>query len=72
MSTNFPYRTRNGKELAINIATQNKLSLTDNSFRWRASRLWNKLPPDIRTIPKLPQFKSKLKKWILESIEIHP
>ena len=72
LSTSFPYRTRKGKARAINIGPQNKLSLTDNSFRWRASRLWNKLPPDIRTIPKLPQFKSKLKKWILENIDIHP
>ena len=72
MSTNFPYRTRNGKDLAIHIGTQNKLSLTDNSFRWRASLLWNKLPPDMRTIQKLPKFKTQLKKWILDNIDIYP
>ena len=39
MSTNFPYRTRQGSAHAILICTQNKLSLTDNSFKWRVSLL---------------------------------
>ena len=73
-STHFPYRTRIAKNNAIHISSdfENELKLADNSFRWRASALWNKLPPDMRIIPKLPKFKRKLKKWIFQNIDIHP
>ena len=43
-------------------------TLVMNSFRWRATRLWNQLPIQTRPIPKLINFKQKMKSWVKENI----
>ena len=52
------------------VKTQNPvLSLTANSFCFRTSREWNKLPLEIRTELKIGPFKQKLKIWVQQNIE---
>ena len=45
-------------------------SLASKSFMVRSVVMWNSVPPDIRSIQKLQQFKSKLKKWIKANVDI--
>ena len=49
----FPYKTRMAASNVINLGPDPNLQLTRNSFRWRASNLWNKLPEEIRSIQKI-------------------
>ena len=42
-----------------------RIQLTRQSYRWRASSLWNQLSDDIRNCQSLPRFKILAKKWIL-------
>ena len=44
------------------------LTLAMKSFCYRAGYDWNSLPNEIRSIRKLDQFKSKLRKWVKASI----
>ena len=46
-----------------------KLSLAKNSFCFRTSDQWNKIPTSIRNSVKINIFKKKLKDWILIIIE---
>ena len=53
-----------------NIVVDNtKLSLAKNSFCYRSSSQWNKIPTSIRNIPKIGLFKKNLKDWILVNID---
>ena len=52
--------------LGVNVET----SLAGNSFMVRSALAWNSVQPDIRSIQKLQQFKSKLMKWIKANIDI--
>ena len=71
MVSNFAYKTRgaDSKFLSGPQFDWNK-HLTEVSYRWKASKSWNSIPHNIRTIPKLSQFKTKLKEWIAGNIEI--
>ena len=51
------------------IMKNTQLSLYRNSFVFRGSLLWNKLPREIRLESKMSQFKKHLRKWLLENIE---
>ena len=50
------------------IMKNTQLSLYRNSFVFRGSLLWNKLPREIRLETKMSQFKKHLRKWLLENI----
>ena len=50
------------------IVPNTTLTLTKNSYCYRAATQWNTLPVDIRTNKKISQFKYKLKKWISENV----
>ena len=43
-----------------------RLHITQSSFRWKGTSLWNTLPLNIRSIPSLPRFKTAAKNWILQ------
>ena len=68
----FPRNTRLASSGAIRIDCRFKasLSLTESSFRWKAAKLYNRLPEDIRTEKRLPSFKANLKTWIKDNIDI--
>ena len=45
-------------------------SLNENSFRWRSTRYWNKLPLELRKMDNLVKFKKSLKTWVQKNIKI--
>ena len=51
------------------IMKNTQLSLYRNSFVFRGSLLWNKLPREIRLETKMSPFKKHFRKWLLENIE---
>ena len=54
---------------ASNIIIPNtSLTLAKNSYCFRGSVQWNSIPDSIRKNLKISQFKSQLKKWILQNV----
>jgi hypothetical protein len=47
-----------------------ELELTRNSWCWSAVNWYNKLPPDLISEPKLHKFKTRLKNWVANNVEI--
>ena len=45
-------------------------SLSQQSFRWRASKQWNALPIKLKEITSLKKFKKSLQLWIKENISV--
>ena len=70
ISSEFPYPTSSANANLIRMGPEFKTdkTLVMNSFRWRATRLWNQLPIQTRQIPKLSNFKQKTKSWVQENI----
>ena len=50
------------------IIPNTNLTLAKDSYCFRASAQWNTLPEHIRKNPRISQFKSQLKKWILQNV----
>lgn len=74
ISTELNYLTRadnTGKLRVVADYTPNQ-GLNWKSFRWRSVRFWNQLPANIRTMNSLLKFKSHLKSWIVENVDINP
>ena len=51
------------------IVKHSNLGLYRNSFVYRGSTLWNKLPRDLRSEMKIGAFKRKLKSWVEFNVE---
>ena len=47
-----------------------ELELTKGSFRWRATKEYNKIPVEIRTISSIHLFKTRLWRWIITDVPI--
>ena len=61
----FPQRQKN------TITVKNcRLSLSRGGFIYRGSKLFNSLPLNMRIEPKISSFRSKLKKWVRENVNI--
>ena len=54
----------------IVITQEARLSLTQSSWRWRTTELWKGLPEEMKKIQELKVFKSKLRNWVKDNIEI--
>ena len=52
-----------------NVRIENNLSLARSSFFYRASKLWNSLPPDMKQQKSLALFKSNIKSWIRANVK---
>ena len=72
LSTQFPYNTRLANTEAVRMGSrfQSRLELTEKSFMNRATLSYNLIPPEIRKVPKLQNFKKKLRKWVVENIKL--
>ena len=70
LSSSFPYKTRFATNQNIRMGPdfQANHSLTQVSFRWRGSQLWNNLPSEVKGIGNLGKFKNKAKNWVLDNI----
>ena len=69
-NNNFPYDTRLSTEAGFRRQDHCSLETTMTSFIPRTTKLWNDLPPEVRTAPTLKSFKVKLKTWILKTLPI--
>ena len=67
---NYAHNTRQEANQIVKPRGTPRLELTNNSFRWRASRLYNKLPRSIIQIEQLDNFKKNVKSWIMENITL--
>ena len=54
------------------IFIDSKLSIGKSSFFHQASRIWNIIPEDIKSLEKISSFKKSFKKWIIQNIPIKP
>ena len=50
------------------IIPNQSLVLTENSFVFRGSQLWNDLPEEVKNQIKISAFKKKLRKWIVGNV----
>ena len=50
------------------IIPSTNLTLAKDSYCFRASAQWNTLPEHIRRNPRISQFKSQLKQWVLLNV----
>ena len=66
------YATRGENHGKLQLFSMNPPAqkLNCRSFRWRSLQTWNQLPANIRQIDNIDEFKSKLKTWIREHVEI--
>ena len=72
LATQFPYNTRLAKSDAVRMGPEymSKLDLTRKSFMNRATVSYNKIPPSLRKITAIQNFKVQLKQWIQENLKI--
>ena len=72
VDTHHSYATRQDTSGCIRIDSSFscKSDLTVQGFRYRAANDYNRLPPAIRQCKTISQFKSQLKKWILEFVDV--
>ena len=49
------------------IPERSRLDLRQNFFTVRAAKSWNSLPDILKSVPTLNMFKSKVKRFLLES-----
>ena len=66
----FPYQTRLAAGQGIRRGDRSKHQVTRNSFVARTSSAWNQLPAELRTEKKTKKFKSQLKSWIKENLQM--
>ena len=67
ISTSFNFNTRLAVTNGINDQRRINSNLGKQSFLPRTVVLWNKLPPDIRSLTNLLKFKAALKPWVKEN-----
>ena len=67
ISTSFHFNTRLAVTNGINNQRRINSNLGKQSFLPRTVVMWNKLPPDIRSLTSLLKFKSALKPWVKEN-----
>ena len=68
----YPYNTRQSKSSTIRRGPsfKSKLTLSQKSWRWRASQMYEKLPIALRRESKPDIFKRELKKWVSANIPL--
>ena len=71
LSHDFSRLTRLALSDGIRRMDRNKLSVTQASFRVRATKYWNSLPTDIRQCSKIGNFKVKVKAWIKANVSVY-
>ena len=67
ISKSFNFNTRLAVTNGINDQRRINSNLGKQSFLPRTVVLWNKLPPDIRSLTNLLKFKAALKPWVKEN-----
>ena len=68
-----PLHTRNTRSSSytmplLNRPAHSKATLGDRSFSFASSSVWNSIPNDVRCVPSLSSFKSRLKTYLFRSV----
>ena len=68
-----PLHTRNTRSSSytmplLNRPAHSKATLSDRSFSFASSSVWNSIPNDVRCAPSLSSFKSRLKTYLFCSV----
>ena len=71
-SAKYSYNTKQAKMGFIKHTRDLDLSITQDSFRWRASQHYNELPIHIRNSDTIENFKKTCKTWIVENTPLAP
>ena len=66
----FPYQTRQATNLCFSVDETPSSEALRRSFHFRSTSIWNSLPVDLRKISKLADFQSKVKSWVMKTIDI--
>ena len=69
-NTNYKYKTRQATGGLIRCTRTPELDIARDSFCWRATELYNRLPVEIRNKKTLMQFRTSVKSWVKQNIEI--
>ena len=69
-NTEYSYKTRQADSGKIRNTMIPELDISKDSFRWRATDLYNKLPVAIREINTLQSFKTATKQWVKQNVEM--
>ena len=69
---NYLKRADNTGKLRVVADYTPMQGLNWKSFSWRSVRFWTQLPANIRTMSSVMKFKSHLKTWIMENVDINP
>ena len=69
-NTEYPYETRQADSGRIRNGITPELEISKDSFRWRATDLYNQLPAAIRGIKTLQSFKLATKQWVRKNVEV--
>ena len=72
MKSDFPYMTRQAATGAIRYdeGFLSRRAINHASFRYRATREYNRIPGDIREATSLNVLKTRLKGWIKTNIPV--
>ena len=72
MSSNFPYQTRQATRGSIRYGEtfNTKNSLNQSSFAYRGLKDYNMIPASIRSCKTMKTFKTKLRKWVIQNVNI--
>ena len=71
-SAKYSYETKQAKKGFIKHTRDLDLAITEDSFRWRASKDYNELPIEILTLDEIESFKKAYKIWITNNIPLSP
>ena len=68
-SSQYQYDTRQAKSGMIKHTERPRLEMSLSSFRYRAAKIFNELPPEIRNKQTLLNFKIAAKDWIRKTVD---
>ena len=68
---NYFYKTRQEASGALRQVPEEeaRLDLAERSWCWRAAKSYHTLPVEIKTLVKLPKFKTQLQAWVKKNVE---
>ena len=69
-SNEYSCYTRQARSGQIKPTRRSNLDLSEDSFRWRASKSYNNLPVSLRQAESLSIFKTGLRRYILDNIPV--
>ena len=68
--TRYTRKLATGQLIKLGPDSVAESELARNSFKYRATRQWNDLPPELKQVKILSKFKSELRRWIRENVPI--